>query len=581
MYTNVLCRVLQGYDNIMSDYLIHGFTHGFRLGCLSIPVQTNRSVTNLSSALSFPDIVDSKIQKELALGRILGPYSALPDLGRILGPYGALPDLGRILGPYSALPDLGRILGPYGALPDLGRILGPYSALPDLGRILGPYSALPDLGRILGPYSALPDLGRILGPYSALPDLGRILGPYSALPDLGRILGPYSALPDLGRILGPYSALPDLGRILGPYSALPDLGRILGPYSALPDLGRILGPYSALPDLGRILGPYSALPDLGRILGPYSALPDLGRILGPYSALPDLGRILGPYSALPDLGRILGPYSALPDLGRILGPYSALPDLGRILGPYSALPDFPNFRLSLLGVVPKKSPGKYRVIHHLSYPEGNSVNDFIPHKFSSVHYATIQDAIDVIKKSTSTIYLGKVDIESAFRIIPVSPLDTPLLGFKWNGFFYMDAVLPMRCSSSCSIFEAFSSALEWVAKTKLGITEMVHVIDDFLFLANSSKKCAADMKAFIRLCGQLGVPLAQDKTQGPDTTLPFLGITMDTLKLEARLPQDKIDKCTSLLRKFLTKPSHPQGASVPHRFFELCLLCHCTWQSFP
>ena len=69
----------------------------------------------------------------------------------------------------------------------------------------------------------------------------------------------------------------------------------------------------------------------------------------------------------------------------------------------------------------------------------------------------------------------------------------------------MDAVLPMGCSSSCSIFEAFSNTLEWVAKTKLGITEMVHVIDDFMFLANSSEKCAADMKAFIRLCGQLRV----------------------------------------------------------------------------
>ena len=44
--------------------------------------------------------------------------------------------------------------------------------------------------------------------------------------------------------------------------------------------------------------------------------------------------------------------------------------------------------------------------------------------------------------------------------------------------------------------------------------------------------------------------MAQDKTQGPDTTFPFLGITLDTLKLEARLPQDKKDKCRSLLRNF-------------------------------
>ena len=118
------------------------------------------------------------------------------------------------------------------------------------------------------------------------------------------------------------------------------------------------------------------------------------------------------------------------------------------------------FRVSPLGVIPKKSAGEYRVIHHLSYPEGNSVHDFIPYEFSST---TIQDAIAVIKKFPSSIYLGKADIESAFHITPVSPLDTPLLGFKWNGFFYMDAVLPMGCSSSCPICEAFSSAVEWVA----------------------------------------------------------------------------------------------------------------------
>ena len=52
-----------------------------------------------------------------------------------------------------------------------------------------------------------------------------------------------------------------------------------------------------------------------------------------------------------------------------------------------------------------------------------------------------------------TTFLAKVDIESAFRIIPVSPLDSPLLGFQWDGKYYMDAVLPMGCSSSCAIFE--------------------------------------------------------------------------------------------------------------------------------
>ena len=227
--------------------------------------------------------------------------------------------------------------------------------------------------------------------------------------------------------------------------------------------------------------------------------------------------------------------------------------LGRILGPSSVPPEVHNFRVSPLGVVPKSTPGEYRVIHHLSHPQGSSVNDGIPHEFSSVQYATVQDAIAFIKRSPHTIFLGKLDIEAAFRIIPVSPLDTPLLGFQWRGKFYRDAVLPMGCASSCAIFESFSSALEWVAKTKLGVSEMVHYIDDFLFLAESSAKCAADMNAFISLCEQMGVPLAPEKTQGPATVLPFLGIILDTVQLEARLPDDKLAKCKSMIAEFLTR----------------------------
>ena len=40
--------------------------------------------------------------------------------------------------------------------------------------------------------------------------------------------------------------------------------------------------------------------------------------------------------------------------------------LGRILGPSSGPPEVHNFRVSPLGVVPKSTPGEYRVIHHLS-----------------------------------------------------------------------------------------------------------------------------------------------------------------------------------------------------------------------
>ena len=120
--------------------------------------------------------------------------------------------------------------------------------------------------------------------------------------------------------------------------------------------------------------------------------------------------------------------------------------LGRILGPYDVPPTCLRYRISPLRVVPKKSPGEFRMIHHISYPEGSSVNDFISKEISSVHYATIQDATNFIRHSPKPVYMAKVDVESVFRIIPVSPADRPLLGFSGKGSFY-------RCCSSYGMFE--------------------------------------------------------------------------------------------------------------------------------
>jgi len=53
-------------------------------------------------------------------------------------------------------------------------------------------------------------------------------------------------------------------------------------------------------------------------------------------------------------------------------------------------PDYPCI-VSPLGVVPKGDGGRRR-IHHLSYPEGESVNDFIPAEYASITYVTF-DAI--------------------------------------------------------------------------------------------------------------------------------------------------------------------------------------------
>lgn len=223
----------------------------------------------------------------------------------------------------------------------------------------------------------------------------------------------------------------------------------------------------------------------------------------------------------------------------------------RVAGPFPHQP-FKNFHASPLGVVPKKEPGKFRLIHHLSHPTGFSINDGIAEIYSSVHYSTIKDAIPFLKLLKNP-YMAKTDIESAFRIIPVHPSQWHLLGFKWKGEFFFDKCLPMGLAESCRIFEEFSTALEWAAYTKLNATAVVHVLDDFLFIEEGRTQCQAMLDKFQNMCSIIGVPLAADKTFGPDQIMPFLGITLDVKKMEARLPVDKLKHCQELCKQYKSR----------------------------
>ena len=52
------------------------------------------------------------------------------------------------------------------------------------------------------------------------------------------------------------------------------------------------------------------------------------------------------------------------------------------------------------------------------------------------------------------------------------------------------------------------------------------------------------------MCDYLGVHIAQEKTCGPSQVIQFAGITLDSINQEARLPEDKLQKCRLLLESF-------------------------------
>ncbi len=47
----------------------------------------------------------------------------------------------------------------------------------------------------------------------------------------------------------------------------------------------------------------------------------------------------------------------------------------------------------------------------------------------------------------------RIDIERAFKQLPVRKEDWPLLGFRFQGFYFVQIQLPFSLSASCLIFE--------------------------------------------------------------------------------------------------------------------------------
>ena len=121
----------------------------------------------------------------------------------------------------------------------------------------------------------------------------------------------------------------------------------------------------------------------------------------------------------------------------------------------------------------------------------------------------------------------------------------------------------MGCSSSCLTFETFGKTVEWIARNKVRIDYILHILDDYLLVAPTEQLCQQQLDLFLSLCSYLGIPIAPDKTCGPSTTMSFADIELDTIFIEALLP-------------FPPQKGHLKGGTVPQWPLKFCLFIHKT-----
>ena len=90
----------------------------------------------------------------------------------------------------------------------------------------------------------------------------------------------------------------------------------------------------------------------------------------------------------------------------------------------------------------------------LSIPSGHSVNDGIDSELAiaSISYASVIDAVRLLLHLGRGTQLVKLDLEKAYRNIPVHPQGHHLLAISWEGDCYVDRALPFGVKSAPNIF---------------------------------------------------------------------------------------------------------------------------------
>ncbi len=215
--------------------------------------------------------------------------------------------------------------------------------------------------------------------------------------------------------------------------------------------------------------------------------------------------------------------------------------LGRVAGPLESRA-CPGLQVSRFGAIPKPhQPGKFRLILDLSHNTG------IEPERCSLTYASVGEAVRKVLAMEEGAHLTKIDIESAYRIVPVHPDDRGLMGMEWKGMRYIDMALPFGLRSAPKIFNSLGDALQWMLK-EAGI-EAIHYLDDFLLFGPADLgKCEAQLEEVKRLFARLGVPIAFHKTEGPARVVTFLGILLDLVAGILRLPDEKLQRLMETIR---------------------------------
>lgn len=214
--------------------------------------------------------------------------------------------------------------------------------------------------------------------------------------------------------------------------------------------------------------------------------------------------------------------------------------LESLIGPFCTSP---------MGIIPKTTPGTFRIIQDFSFPRDNpsifSVNDDINPDEFQCEWGTFVACVLLIADAPEGTQASVNDVQNAYRNIPIHPDDQPYLVIFFLGLVILDHCAAFGSCSAPGIFGRVADAIVQIFK-HYGVQAIIKWVDDFVFwryptrkLIDGSFEYSYDESLIFSVAERLGWPWSPTKHTPFSSSFTYNGFQWDIPSRTVELPASK------------------------------------------
>lgn len=166
-----------------------------------------------------------------------------------------------------------------------------------------------------------------------------------------------------------------------------------------------------------------------------------------------------------------------------------------------------------------------------------------------------------LDRLTQGCYMAKVDLSAAFLHVRIDRHSRRLLGFQWNGKFYQFSRMIYGLTMAPAVWQYVTERICNFFRS-LGLCVIVY-LDDFLLIADSKELCQSSLDRMLAEFAELGVIVNHKKTILPAQVCRFLGLDIDSVRMQILVPDYKLARIKKELTDF--RAHYSASSSTPLR----------------